>query len=157
MKLPSCDYEPQIVAALHTGSVPAALQSHLDGCLTCQDVALVTEFLCRAASPPSESAALPSASLIWWRAQLAEKRALADRSIAPIRLARTLALIALLLVAVFYSLQTGPEWYDKASPLLTTAVLSALLLLLLTAAVSYFGLRRRSWRTLSRRPHVSES
>ena len=157
MKLPSCDYEPQIVAALHAGGVPAALQSHLAGCLICQDVALVTQFLCRAASPPSESAALPSPSFIWWRAQLAEKRALADRSIAPIRLTRNLALIAVFLVAVFYFLRTGPELYDKASPLLTTAVLSALLLLLLTAAVSYFGLRRLSWRTVGTRPHVSES
>ena len=139
MKLTSCEHESQVIVALESGSFPAALQSHIEACPTCQDVVLVAQFLRHATPLPAENVPLPGASLIWWRAQLAEKRSLANRSVAPIRLTRKLALVALLLVALFYALQAGPELFDKTSPLLTAAVSAALLLVLLTASVSHFG------------------
>jgi hypothetical protein len=81
----------------------------------------VFRFLETASSEKEETAA-SAAGLIWWRAQLYEKRALAARSVTPIRTAQTVAIVLALVVAAIFAAMMGPEWIGKASPLVLAVV-----------------------------------
>src|SRR6478609_5542821 len=99
--LPACEYEEQVVAALGAGQVPEELAAHVEQCAVCREVELVFRFLETASSEKEETAA-SAAGLIWWRARLYEKRALAARSVTPIRTAQTVAIVLALVVAAIF-------------------------------------------------------
>src|SRR4051794_20570009 len=107
--LPACEYEEQVVAALGTGQMPDELAAHVEQCAVCRDVQLVFRFL-ETASAEKEDVPASAAGLIWWRARLYEKRALAARSVTPIRTVQTVAMVLGLMVAAIFAGMVGPEW-----------------------------------------------
>jgi len=138
--LPACECEEQVVAALGTGQISEELAAHVEQCAVCRDVQLVFHFL-ETASAEQENAPASAAELIWWRARLYEKRALAARSVRPIRTVQTVAMVLGLLVAAIFGAMVGPEWIGKASPLVLAVVICGGGLIASTAGLLAFWAR----------------
>jgi hypothetical protein len=95
MKLPQCDREQEVVDALRSGRWASVwgeeIRQHAAVCAVCAEVALAAqEFqreaeLARAELQPPR-AGLPSAGLVWWKAQLAARRAAEQRAAEPMML-----------------------------------------------------------------------
>jgi len=117
VSLPACEYEEQVVAALGADQVSEELAVHIEQCAVCREVKLVFRFL-ETASAEKEETPASAAGLIWWRARLYEKRALAARSVTPIRAVQTVAIVLGLVVTAIFAAMMGPEWIGKASPLM---------------------------------------
>jgi hypothetical protein len=103
-------------------------------------VQLVFRFL-ETASAERDDAPASTAGLIWWRARLYEKRALAARSVTPIRTVQTVAIVLALAVAAIFAAMMGPEWIGKASPLVLAAVICGGGLIASTAGLLAFWAR----------------
>jgi hypothetical protein len=140
VSLPACEYEEQIVAALGAGQVPEALAAHIEQCAVCREVKLVFGFL-ETASAEKEDAPASAAGLIWWRARLYEKRALAARSVTPIRTVQTAAIVLALVAAAIFVAMLGPEWIGKAPPLVLAVVICGGGLVASTAGLLAFWAR----------------
>jgi hypothetical protein len=140
VSLPACEYEEQVVAALGAGQVPEELAAHVEQCAVCREVKLVFRFLATASEEKEETAA-STAGLIWWRARLYEKRALAARSVTPIRTAQTVAIVLALVVAAIFAAMVGPEWIGKASPLVLAVMICGGGLIASTAGLLAFWAR----------------
>lgn len=101
-----CPHEASLLAALASGCMPNELSQHVASCAVCQDVRLIWAHLHECAEEDAH-AALPSSGVIWWRAELAKKRAAAQRSVAAISIMQSIALAAviagLLAIAVWQS------------------------------------------------------
>jgi hypothetical protein len=132
VNLPNCEYEEQMLAALRMGDMPAELAAHAHGCAVCQEVKLVFNFL-EHASAQEIDAHTSAAGVIWWRARLDEKRALAKRSVAPILTVQKVSLIVVVALAGMFAAIAGPEWIGKASPPLIAAVTCACAMIVATA------------------------
>ena len=138
--VPSCEYEEQVVAALGAGHVPEPLTGHMEGCAVCRDVKLVFRFLESAAAEHQEDTTA-SAGLIWWRARLYEKRALAARSVKPIRTMQTIAIVLALAVAVIFAMIAGPTWIGKAPPVIIAVAICGCGLIISAAGLWTFWMR----------------
>ncbi len=136
----SCEYEGQVVAALGAGHIPEPLAAHMENCAVCRDAKLVFRFLESAATEQQEDTA-SAAGLIWWRARLYEKRALAARSVKPIRTVQTIAIVLALAVAVIFAVVAGPTWIGKAPPLVIAVVICGCGLILSAAGLWTFWAR----------------
>ena len=92
MNLPQCDREQEVLDALRSGRWASAwgaeLRQHAATCAVCAEVAFVAqEFRREAELAPAElPAGLPSAGLIWWKAQRAARREAEQRAAEPILL-----------------------------------------------------------------------
>ena len=84
MKLPHCDREQEVVGALRSGRWASAwgedLRQHVAVCAVCAEVAYVAQEFQREEELARDElrqpgAGLPSAGLVWWKAQLAARRA----------------------------------------------------------------------------------
>jgi hypothetical protein len=140
VSLPACEYEERVVAALGAGQVPEELAAHVEQCAVCRDVQLVFRFL-ETAAAEREDAPASAAGLIWWRARLYEKRALAARSVTPIRTVQTATIVLALVVAAIFAAMVGPEWIGKASPLVLAVVACGGGLIVSTAGLLAFWAR----------------
>jgi hypothetical protein len=140
VSLPACEYEEQVVAALGAGQIPEELAAHVEQCAVCREVKLVFQFL-ETASTEKEDTQASAAGLIWWRARLYEKRALAARSVTPIRTVQTAAIVLGLVVAAIFAAMIGPEWIGKASPLVIVIVACGGGLIVSTAGLLAFWAR----------------
>lgn len=139
--VPSCEYEEQVVAALGAGQVPEQLAAHMEGCAVCRDVKLVFGFLESASAVQPEDTPVATAGLIWWRARLYEKRALAARSVRPIRTVQIVAMVLVLAVTVCFAAIAGPAWIGKASPLVISVVICGCGLIVSAAGLWTFWTR----------------
>jgi hypothetical protein len=140
VSLPACEYEEQVVAALGAGQIPEELAAHVEQCAVCREVKLVFQFL-KTASADKEDIQASAAGLIWWRARLYEKRALAARSVTPIRTVQTAAIVLGLVVTAIFAAMIGPEWIGKASPLVIAVVACGGGLIVSTAGLLAFWAR----------------
>jgi len=103
MKIPQCDREAQVIDALRSGrwSGPwgEEIRSHAARCAVCSEVVLVAEALRHADAQAEAEARLPSAGQVWWKAQLAARRAAEERAAQPIawveRMAQVFAALTL--------------------------------------------------------------
>jgi len=138
---PSCEYEEQVVAALGAGEVPKRLAAHMENCAVCRDVKLVFGFLESASTIQQEDTTASAAGLIWWRARLYEKRALAARSVKPIRTVQTIAIVLALAVAAIFAVVAGPAWIGKAPPLVIAVVICGCGLIVSAAGLWMFWTR----------------
>jgi len=91
MKLPNCDREQEVLDALRSGRWASAwgdeLRQHAENCAVCAEVAFAAqEFQREAELARTEfqqpGTRLPSAGLVWWKAQLAARRAAEQRAAA---------------------------------------------------------------------------
>jgi hypothetical protein len=104
MKTPQCDREQQVLDALRsgrwTGPWGEEIRRHAAGCAVCSEVVLVAEALRQEEELIQAEARLPTAGLVWWKAQRAARRAAEERAAQPIalveRMARVFAVLAVL-------------------------------------------------------------
>jgi len=114
MKLPQCDREQAVVDALRSGRWASAwgdeIRQHAEHCAVCAEVAFAAqEFQREVELARTElqqpGMRLPSAGLVWWKAQLAARRAAEQRAAAPMvwveRAACVLGTLAALLLVVW--------------------------------------------------------
>lgn len=139
--VPSCEYEERVVAALGASHVPEPLAAHMENCPVCRDVKLVFRFLESAATEQQEDPSASAAGLIWWRARLYEKRALAARSVKPIRTVQTIAIVLTLAMAAIFAVLAGPAWIGKAPPLVIAVMLCGCGLIVSAAGLWTFWTR----------------
>ncbi len=139
--VPSCEYEEQVVAALGAGHVPEPLAAHMENCAACRDAKLVFRFLESASAAQQDDTPAAAAGLIWWRARLYEKRALAARSVKPIRTVQTIAIVLALVVAAIFAVVAGPAWIGKAPPLVIAVVICGCGLIASAAGLWTFWVR----------------
>jgi hypothetical protein len=132
MKLPQCDREREVLDALRSGRWASvwgeAIRQHAAECPVCAEVAFVAqEFQREAELARAElqqpGAGLPSAGLVWWKAQLAARRAAEQRAAEPIvlveRLACALGAVAALGLGVWQWPQIA-DWLYRADFLAIT-------------------------------------
>jgi hypothetical protein len=132
MTLEHCDREQEVVDALRSGRWLSewglAVRQHAQTCPVCAEVALAAQaFQREAALAQAEleqpGAHLPSAGLVWWKAQLAARRAAEKRAAEPIvwveRAAYAVGVIATLALGIwqrrrvagwFHPAQFAPQW-----------------------------------------------
>jgi hypothetical protein len=88
MKIPHCDREQQVLHALGsgrwTGPWGEEIRRHAANCAVCSEVVLVAEALRHEDELAHTELHLPSAGLVWWKAQLAARRAAEERAAQPI-------------------------------------------------------------------------
>jgi len=114
MKLPQCDREQEVVDALRSGRWTSAwgeeLRQHAPICAVCAEVVFVTQEFQREeelirAELQQAGASLPAGGLVWWKAQLAARRAAEQRAVEPIvwaeRAAGALAVLAALALGIW--------------------------------------------------------
>jgi len=90
MKIEQCDREQAVLDALTSGrwATPwgEEIRQHAASCSVCAEVVLVAEALHREEHSAQSEVRLPSAGLVWWKAQLAARRAAEQRAAQPIAL-----------------------------------------------------------------------
>lgn len=88
-----CEKVPLVIEAVRCGDWPDgndaalgghALRMHAAICPECADTALAAQLLQELNTRDISQAKLPNGGLIWWKAQLAAKRAAAERATQPI-------------------------------------------------------------------------
>ena len=93
MNLPQCDREQDVLDAVRSGRWATAwgdeIRQHAAACAVCAEVAFVAQEFRRdedlaAAELLQPGAGLPSAGLVWWKAQLAARRAAEQRAAEPV-------------------------------------------------------------------------
>jgi hypothetical protein len=96
MTFRTCSYEKEVTRALKDGHWPAGcapeLRAHVQACKDCSDLVLVTQAFQQARNQFEREIAPASPSLLWWRAQLRRRNALAERVSRPISIAQGFAL-----------------------------------------------------------------
>jgi hypothetical protein len=88
MKIPQCDREQQVLDALQcgrwTGPWGDEIRRHAAACAECSEVVLVAQALRHEDELARTEMRVPSAGLVWWKAQLAARRAAEERAAQPI-------------------------------------------------------------------------
>ena len=148
MNLNECRHEASLLAALASGSVPDELTEHLSSCAVCQDAHLVWNHL-HACGEVDLRADLPSPGVIWWRAQVAKKRAVARRSVAAIEVMQRIALLVGALALVAIAAWQEPK-LSEIPPILLAGCAATLMLLFASVIVVRSMGRPRPGRTSAR-------
>ena len=110
-----CNQEEKVLEALRSGAWDPELRRHADTCAVCADLVLAAEFLQYEAAPAEAEPTLPDAGLIFWKAQLAARRAAVARATRPIALVETLACLAGVFIALWFFLDPGPALVSQLS------------------------------------------
>jgi hypothetical protein len=87
-----CEFEDAIGAAIASGQWDGALREHLAQHVECAELEITLR--CLANIGTADDQAPPGPGLIWWRAQLAERRAQAMRGVAAIEWMQRAAMAA---------------------------------------------------------------
>jgi hypothetical protein len=97
MKANYCEREGAVLEAIEAGRWPLGcdyeLRDHAAQCPICADVLLVAQALQQENQWARTETVLPSAGLVWWKAQLRAKRESATRAVAPIAIVERAAAI----------------------------------------------------------------
>ena len=144
MTVNECSKEASVLAALANDSITDELTAHLHSCPVCQDAKLVWGYLRDAAATEAETDIAP-AGAIWWRAQLAKKRAAAHRSIALIDTMQKIALAVAAIAVIAMGAWQAPKLFE-IPPVLLAGSAGVVVLLLASVAV-VLSLERDSGRS----------
>lgn len=114
-----CAREQDVLDAIASRRWPAhcdeELLAHVATCASCADLVEVAKAFLDAPNLEDDSAEVPSASLVWWRAQLRAREDAARLARWPLRLARLAALAsASVLAAVALQALWPPAWHWMA-------------------------------------------
>ncbi len=104
----SCKREPDVLDAVATGRLDA-LDEHLAACEACRDTLLVARALAHEQDAAWTDAALPTADVVWFRAQLRARAEAARLAARPVLVVQAIAL-ACLVGAIAGVLGTGTWW-----------------------------------------------
>lgn len=91
MKNEHCAFEEKIAAANRSGRWSDELLAHVAECRVCEEVALVSSYLCDSSISVPADATLPNPSLLWSKAQLAARREAIEKAMRPILWVRRFA------------------------------------------------------------------
>lgn len=145
MNLKHCEREQEVVDALTSGRWATAwgedIRRHAEVCTACAEVAFVTQEFRREADAELLQAALPSAGLVWWKAQRAARRAAEERAAEPIRFVEraAFALVALSLLGLgAWKWTSITGWIRHAGELAILPNLGATPAILLAATAAVF-------------------
>jgi len=126
MKLPNCDREQEVVDAMRSGRWASAwgdeLRQHAEDCAVCAEVVFAAQEFQREAELAGTEfrqpgVNLPSAGLVWWKAQLAARRAAEQRAAAPMVLVERVAFALGTLAAIGLAVWKWPaiaSWIFRA-------------------------------------------
>lgn len=100
-----CDRSADVAAAAIGGDLlreaDEDLQRHVAECESCHDLVLVMSALRAERDAARRAAVVPSAGLVWWRAQLRQRQEAARKAAAPVTLVHAASLAAVLAFAAF--------------------------------------------------------
>ena len=105
-----CEREKEIIQALRRGSLSLELEKHASSCPVCADAVIVSRFLqaeCSAAGAADADSVLPDADFLWWKGQLAAKKAAVERATRSIELVRKASYLAITAAAVWLLFAPG--------------------------------------------------
>jgi len=113
-----CDREPDVLDALAAGRWPARcdedLRAHVSACAICRDLADVATAFAEDRDAAWRAAHVPSAGVVWWRAQLRAREDAARAAGRPVAFVQGVAasVAAWLAVALFRAIPAGfaAEW-----------------------------------------------
>jgi hypothetical protein len=146
MKFNECENEPIVLSALRSGSMPEELAGHVNSCPVCRDAKLVWSYLEGCAAAEAETEIAP-AGAVWWRAQLAKKRATAQQSVAWINTMQKIALAIAAIAAIAVGAWQAPKMFE-IPPVLLAGSAAVVILLLASVAVVLRLERDSGGRTL---------
>ena len=163
-----CVRAADVLAAMTAGPEPGLSNEesrlHADACESCREMVAVVSALRGERDRLRRSATIPSAGLVWWRAQLRQRQQAALKATAPVTAVHAAAVVAALVLALVLvsvvSRSVGisfladyvpalPSWAEASqslatgSPLLRySLMLGATAWLILGPVALYFALRR---------------
>ena len=123
MTLIGCSREKDVRELVLRGQWPQAageeLREHAAGCRTCSDLALVMQTFSAAKAEISAQDPvlphLPSAGVLWWRAQLRKRKAAMEKIDRPIVGAQIFAFASVLVIALAFAAfeaKRGANWFS---------------------------------------------
>ncbi|MBV9267860.1 MAG: hypothetical protein JO061_16955 [Acidobacteriaceae bacterium] len=119
-----CEKVDDTLRELKSGALSPELQVHIESCPECRDALLIQRFMQAAAAEGDDEVPAPTAGAIWWRAEIARKRRIAERSVAAIRavqkIALAVAVLIVLLAATFWGRAIAHDFALPASWLLAS-------------------------------------
>ena len=147
MSAMECDREIEIVEAVTCGRWPSGvdeeLQSHAASCAVCTDVVRVSLALSQDRSDALLSAHVPSAGLVWWRAEMRARRDAVERATRPMKIVEWTALACVLAAVSAFLYWIGPAGLAELLWQPSLAFFAGLgLLVVLSSVVFYFVLSR---------------
>jgi len=80
MRQASCSQEVSILKAIRTGTWEEAVSTHLAGCAACEEIVQASRWMQALAQDCENAETLPDAGRVWWRAQVSEEQAKAERA-----------------------------------------------------------------------------
>ena len=123
-----CEFEEAILHAVQSGQFTSNLQSHLDRCEACQEARLVAIFFDTLPEMPLTDLQLPSPASIWWRGQMAQKRDLAERSVAAINIIQKVAGVLIVGLLGVLAVLWAPQLIESLSRVAYLSVATVLFL-----------------------------
>jgi len=105
-----CQYEPELMLALRSGSFSQELHAHVTGCAECSEVMLVAQFLQRDAGSMGEIS-IPDADIVWRQALSRSRAKAAARAVRPIQWVGYSS-IAVVMMAAFWLILGSPAWLE---------------------------------------------
>ena len=163
-----CGRAAEVLAAMTAGREPwlanEELRQHADACESCREMVTVVSALRGERDRVRRTATVPSAGLVWWRAQLRQRQHAALKATAPVNAVHAAAIVAAAVLAVVLATSVAPfvgmpslsTWvpqvpsWAEASRVLTTdfpllrygLMLGATAWLILGPVALYFAFRR---------------
>ncbi len=163
-----CARAADVLAAMTAGREPGLaneeLQQHADACEACREMVMVVSALRGERDRLRRSTTVPSAGLVWWRAQLRQRQQASLKAAAPVTAVHAAAVVAAIVLAVVLATRVAPfvgmpslagfmpstASFVEASRSLTTefpllpygAMLGATAWLILGPVALYFAFRR---------------
>lgn len=138
----SCQKEHEVLEAAQSGRLESEsgepLRAHLSQCSSCADLVLVARFLQEESEPPLTDIKVPSAALVWWKAQLRARREATQQALKPVSIAENVALACALLVAL-----ASLVWFTDMAGFTGLVFSTGAAFLCLTAFALYTALARK--------------
>ena len=143
MSAMECEREFEIVEAITCDRWPEGttdeLRAHADSCAVCADVVKVAVALTNDRTARLQMARLPSAGLVWWRAEMRARRDAVNRATRPLQIVEWTAVLCMVAVLGTVLYWVGPAelagllWQPSLAFFIGIGVL-----ILLTSLVYYF-------------------
>jgi len=115
MKWPPCEREPEVLEAVQSGRL-AELRTHLEACPTCADLVVVLESMQKDGELAAAEMRIPSAGLVWFKAQLRARREATAEALKPVSVAEKVAyasVLAGLIAALAWEWPQFGKWFGN--------------------------------------------